>query len=589
MILPVIRFIIIVTFVMTSPFARGQTLGEALNATNLTWRTSGTLGAQGWSVQSNTTHDGVSAAAGGSVNFGSQSSTVQTTVTGPGTLSFWWRNPSGNRLSFISGSSTLASITSYPSWQQPTFYFGTGAQTLKWVQSSLPPPFPQDPFNRGYLDEVSFTAGATAPIIVTQPPSQSASPGMNATFTIGTGGTPPLTYQWQFNDVDIPGATAASFTVTNVQTTNLGFYRVIITNELGWLMSSNASLEFGEVTAWGLGQFGQTAVAVGATNIIAVAGGNGHSLALRADGSVMAWGWNQFGQATVPPSLTNVAAIAAGATHSLVLRADGTMTAWGSYEVGETNVPPGLTNVVAIAAGNGHNLALKADGTLAAWGWNIFGQTNIPAGLTDVVAVAASHGHSLALKRDGVVVAWGNNDFGRTNLPRNVTNVVAIESGDLNCLALRSDGAVAAWGYSGLTSIPATATNIVAVETGYLHNLALREDGTVVAWGVSSGTNVPTGLTNVVAISAGRDHSVALVGSGPPIQAAIVVNPAWIDGVFTLSVQSQSGRVYGMEYRDSLDDPEWTALPLAAGNGGTLVLRDSTATNAQRFYRVRRW
>jgi hypothetical protein len=31
------------------------------------------------------------------------------------------------------------------------------------------------------------------------------------------------------------------------------------------------------------------------------------------------------------------------------------------------------------------------------------------------------------------------------------------------------------------------------------------------------------------------------------------------------------------------------ALPLVAGAGGNQILADMTATNAQRFYRVRRW
>ena len=585
------RLFILAMPLMLSPIVQGQTLGEALNATNLTWTTSGNSGAQGWRVQGSSTHDGVLATASGSVNFGNQSSTVQTTVTGPGTLSFWWRNPSGNRLSFIVGSTTLANITSFPSWEQEIIYLQAGMQTLKWVQLSLPPPFGPDPFNYGYLDELNYTPGETAPTIMAQPPGQSQVPGLNATFNVGAGGTPPLSYQWQFNEADIPGATGALFTVTNVQTTNLGLYRVIITNGTGSIVSSNAPLEFGEVAAWGLSQIGQTAVAVGATNIVAIAGGNGHSLALRADGSALAWGWDQFGQATVPPSLTNLVAIAAGATHSLALRANGTVIAWGSHDVGETNVPLGLTNVVAIAAGNGHNLALKADGTVTGWGWNSFGQTNVPAGLTGIVAVAASYGHSLALNRDGVVVAWGNNDFGRTNLPRNVTNVLAIESGDLNCLAIRSDGIIASWGYSGVFSVPVVATNVVAVETDYYHSLALREDGTVVAWGASPAgvTNVPLGLSNVVAIAAGRDFSLALVGRGGPSQGARIVGSKRDDGEFTTSLQSQSGRVYALEYKDSLSDTKWTASPLVAGNGGNLILTDPSAMNAHRFYRVRRW
>src|SRR5688500_7964303 len=68
-------------------------------------------------------------------------------------------------------------------------------------------------------------------------------------------------------------------------------------------------------------------------------------------GHVEAWGNNNRGQATVPPGLDGVIAVAGGDAHSLALRTNGTVVGWGSNENGQTNVPPGLTNVVAIAAG----------------------------------------------------------------------------------------------------------------------------------------------------------------------------------------------------------------------------------------------
>ena len=48
-----------VGWVIVQGAAMGATLGEALNATNLTWTTSGTLGASGWSVESSTTRWGI--------------------------------------------------------------------------------------------------------------------------------------------------------------------------------------------------------------------------------------------------------------------------------------------------------------------------------------------------------------------------------------------------------------------------------------------------------------------------------------------------------------------------------------------------
>jgi hypothetical protein len=90
-------------------------------------------------------------------------------------------------------------------------------------------------------------------------------------------------------------------------------------------------------------------------------------------------------------------------------------------------------------------------------------------------------------------------------------------------------------------------------------------------------------------IASGTDFSLALVGDAPPVVRVPLVSPSWNAGVFSVSVPTQSGRVYRLEYKSSLADANWIALPLVAGNGGARQLTDSTATGAQRFYRVRRW
>jgi len=58
---------------------------------------------------------------------------------------------------------------------------------------------------------------------------------------------------------------------------------------------------------------------------------------------------------------------------------------------------------------------------------------------------------------------------------------------------------------------------------------------------------------------------------------------------FTVSVPTSNGRVYRLEYKDSLADGAWTALPLQAGTGGTLQLTAPDVSTSQRFYRVRQW
>jgi hypothetical protein len=52
---------------------------------------------------------------------------------------------------------------------------------------------------------------------------------------------------------------------------------------------------------------------------------------------------------------------------------------------------------------------------------------------------------------------------------------------------------------------------------------------------------------------------------------------------------TRSGRVYRLEYKNSLTDSNWTLLPLVAGVGGTRELSDPTAVGTARFYQVRQW
>jgi alpha-tubulin suppressor-like RCC1 family protein len=143
------------------------------------------------------------------------------------------------------------------------------------------------------------------------------------------------------------------------------------------------------------------------SDIVAIAAGGAdqsdHNLALKGDGTVWAWGANDAGQLGVPathtcinniacnpqpaqvPGLTQVVALAAGTDHSLALKSDGTVWAWGANNAGQlgdgtlasSSIPVqvrGLNGVIALAAGFEHSLALKSDGTVWAWGANNAGQ-----------------------------------------------------------------------------------------------------------------------------------------------------------------------------------------------------------------------
>ena len=79
-------------------------------------------------------------------------------------------------------------------------------------------------------------------MITSQPASQTIGAGSNATFSVSASGTPTFTYQWYFNGTAIPAATAASYTLNTVQAGNAGAYNVIVANDYGTAVSSNAVL-----------------------------------------------------------------------------------------------------------------------------------------------------------------------------------------------------------------------------------------------------------------------------------------------------------------------------------------------------------
>jgi hypothetical protein len=399
-------------------------------------------------------------------------------------------------------------------------------------------------------------------------------------------GAPPLGYQWQFYGTNIPGANASLLTLTNVQAWQFGPYDVVVTNPYSNLVSSTAVLALSQVAVWGSASDGETNLPTSLTNIIAISGGGSElpdCQALKSDGTVVMWPGTVIG--FYSQGATNLIAIA-GANPSFGLRPNGNVIEWPLYGSG---IIAGLSNVVAISAAEASYLALKANGTVSS---NPTG-TGPPPGLSNVVAVAQGGGHSLALKPDGTLKAWGNNTYGQATVPSGLSNVVAIAAGGYHSLALKGDGTLAGWGLNsyGQAHIPGGLSNVVAIAAGTYHSLALKADGTVAAWGFNANgqTNVPPGLTNVIAIAAGLYQSMALIGNGPPAAQALATNPNLDANGFSLALPTQSGRVYLLEYKNSLSDSNWTLLPLIPGNGGTMLLADPTATNAQRFYQVRRW
>ena len=127
------------------------------------------------------------------------------------------------------------------------------------------------------------------------------------------------------------------------------------------------------------------------------------TLTVAGDTSALSQGMSVRSGAVVGPAgLGNVVGIAAGEFHSLAIKSDGTVASWGKSDGGECTPPTGLSGVSKVAAGSNYSLALKTDGTLVIWPSAEI--TNpirtIPVNATQITGIAAGSSHALALRSE---------------------------------------------------------------------------------------------------------------------------------------------------------------------------------------------
>ena len=123
---------------------------------SLPW--SSEVSAQGWFAQTSETHDGVDAAQSGAIT-DSQFSWLDSSVVGPGILTFWWKVSSEQDYDFlefyVDGVRQPGSISGEVDWQKRTNNLPAGSHTLRWrYVKDISDTFGQD---AGWLDEVHFT------------------------------------------------------------------------------------------------------------------------------------------------------------------------------------------------------------------------------------------------------------------------------------------------------------------------------------------------------------------------------------------------------------------------------------------------
>lgn len=150
--------------------------------------------------------------------------TFSVTATGDPTLTYQWRF----------GGTNLAGATS-------SVLLLTGVQTNQAGNYSV---VVSNAFGFVTSSNALLTV-RVPPFIITQPTptNQTVVAGSNATISVVAGGDPTLLYQWRLNGATVPGATAATLTLTAVQTNQLGSYTVVVSNPYGAVTSASATLD----------------------------------------------------------------------------------------------------------------------------------------------------------------------------------------------------------------------------------------------------------------------------------------------------------------------------------------------------------
>jgi hypothetical protein len=130
---------------------------------------------------------------------------------------------------------------------------------------------------------------------------------------------------------------------------------------------------------------------------------------------------------------------------------------------------------------------------------------------------------------------------------------------------------------------PVTAIPSDGTVTGQSANGVIQTEFGSIQGGVPTQTPIPVAVVRESSPALGTLRAVGSAAGG------LIASPKRDGGVFTCVISSEFGRQYSLEYKDSLNDPAWTALPPTVGTGALLVLRDPSGPRVHRIYRVRQW
>ena len=93
-------------------------------------------------------------------------------------------------------------------------------------------------------------------------------------------------------------------------------------------------------------------------------------------------------------------------------------------------------------------------------------------------------------------------------------------------------------------------------------------------------------FSNVVVFATDASTSTNTV-LGQGVSAPLIIAPVITGADLLFTFETISGKVYAIEYKDSLDDPVWQLLQSVTGDGNPHTITAPTSAASQRFFRLR--
>jgi hypothetical protein len=228
-------------------------IADALDQPEMTVTQGGNLP---WYVDTVTTYDGIDAARSGAITH-LQESWMQITLTGPGTLAFWWKVSSEAGFDllefYLDGVRQGVPLSGTVDWEQKTCPIGTGEHTAKWrYKKDESGSIGKD---AGWVDQVSFIPVAQIPKVATADASEVTATSATLNGTVNPNGA-ATTAQFEYGLTSDYGKVASvtlsadngttgqtvSASISDLQTGQTYHYRLTATNSVG--PSSGADMTF---------------------------------------------------------------------------------------------------------------------------------------------------------------------------------------------------------------------------------------------------------------------------------------------------------------------------------------------------------